>query len=489
MDISRFNRWARAEPGRKALIYNDRPFSYVELARSIEAVRRQLAIEAPAPGRIAVVCTYSLLNAWVLVTAARALGLTAVPVDSMARARDLGLKDVGCVIAAGDEQALLTAGVPFPGVSPIVVPAAAINAGEGLEASVDLVEPGPPGGHVLYTSGTTGAYKKLLLDGDGQEARDSVRTAISHFSPQTVFHAISFGLWTGIGFKTSSAVWSAGGCVIIDQSEAKHANLLKHAPTYAQTLPESLRAIVDASDPAAARSRSMVLRVGGGFTPLALAERAVARISDTLVLGFSATELTAVMMMSEFRQPEDVQWLRPVDPGLVQVVDEDGVEAPANVEGELRFRLRETDSTAYLDDPEATAQAFRDGCFYSGDLAVRRDDGRVRILGRAADVINIGGQKRAVGPIEQTLQRGLGVAEVCLFQGVAADGAVELVVAVRSTAPLERAEVLRRLGPSEIFDRVRVEVLAEFPRTQTGTGKTRRVELRRMLFPSDTDGR
>ena len=129
-------------------------------------------------------------------------------------------------------------------------------------------------------------------------------------------------------------------------------------------------------------------------------------------------------------------------------------------------------------------RAFRDGFFYPGDLAVRREDGRIRILGRAADVLNVRGRKVAVAPIERALQEGLGVEEVCLFLGMAADGVEELAVAVRSTRSLDEGEVLRRLGPSNIFERVRVVVLPEFPRTQAGSAKTKRTELRRIVFPT-----
>jgi acyl-coenzyme A synthetase/AMP-(fatty) acid ligase len=190
--------------------------------------------------------------------------------------------------------------------------------------------------------------------------------------------------------------------------------------------------------------------------------------------------LTAQIMASEFHTADDLNWMTPHPGRVVQVVDEDGAKLPPGVDGLLRIQLDELDSRAYLDDPEATARVFRGGFFYPGDLAVAREDGRVRILGRAADVINIRGQKLAVAPMEEKLQQGLGVDEVALFSGLGADGVEELVVAVRSTTPIERAEVERRLGGSAIFDKVRVEVFADFPRTENG--KTRRLELRRMLF-------
>jgi long-chain acyl-CoA synthetase len=52
----------------------------------------------------------------------------------------------------------------------------------------------------------------------------------------------------------------------------------------------------------------------------------------------------------------------------------------------------------YLDEPELTRTAFSDGFFRTGDLALRRADGRVELAGRIKDIINRGGAK--VSPLE-----------------------------------------------------------------------------------------
>jgi acyl-coenzyme A synthetase/AMP-(fatty) acid ligase len=125
---------------------------------------------------------------------------------------------------------------------------------------------------------------------------------------------------------------------------------------------------------------------------------------------------------------------------------------------------------------------FRDGCFYPGDLAVRRADGRIRVLGRTADVLNAGGQKIPAGPIELEIQRMLNVSEVCLFAGLNAQGQEELVIAVEADHTPDRA-ALEQVGRTfSIFPTVRFAVLAAFPRTEGGMRKTRRPELRRMVW-------
>ena len=58
----------------------------------------------------------------------------------------------------------------------------------------------------------------------------------------------------------------------------------------------------------------------------------------------------------------------------------------------------------YLNRPDATAEAVRDGWFHTGDVAVRAPDGYVRIVGRrSTDLIKSGGYKIGAGEIENAL--------------------------------------------------------------------------------------
>ncbi len=94
--------------------------------------------------------------------------------------------------------------------------------------------------------------------------------------------------------------------------------------------------------------------------------------------------------------------------------------------------------------------------FCPGDLTIRRADGRVRILGRTADVLNVRGQKVAVAPIELAIQRMLNVEEVCLFSRLNQAGQEELVVAVQTNVELPETarDQVARSFPS--FERVRL---------------------------------
>ena len=221
------------------------------------------------------------------------------------------------------------------------------------------------------------------------------------------------------------------------------------------------------------------LIIGGGFLSVTLAEEAISRVARRLVHTYGASELGATPLLSRFTATHDMHWLTPGDDRTIQIVDERGNECP---EGELRISLTDIDCTSYLGDQEASAKVFRNGFFYPGDMAVRRADGRIRILGRVDDVINVGGKKYAVAPLEQALQHHLGVDEVCLFSGLNAAGNDELAVAIQSVRQFSRSEldpIARRLRS---FSSVRFIVMNEFPRTETGARKTRRSVLKKLLF-------
>jgi malonyl-CoA/methylmalonyl-CoA synthetase len=69
----------------------------------------------------------------------------------------------------------------------------------------------------------------------------------------------------------------------------------------------------------------------------------------------------------------------------------------------------------YLNRPDATAAALRDGWFITGDLATRAPDGYLRLVGRrATDLIKTGGYKVGAGEVEGALLEHPAVAEAAV---------------------------------------------------------------------------
>ncbi|MES4891551.1 acyl-CoA synthetase [Streptomyces sp. NPDC096012] len=118
-----------------------------------------------------------------------------------------------------------------------------------------------------------------------------------------------------------------------------------------------------------------------------------------------------------------------------RVVDDKGENVPDGVPGEIVYRSPQL-CEGYWDRPEETAEAFRDGWFHSGDLAVRDADGYLTVVDRVKDVINSGGVLIASRQVEDALYTHEAVAEAAVV-GLPDERWIEMVTAV----VVPRAEV------------------------------------------------
>lgn len=476
MIIDRIFEWARMQPLKLALIHDDVSVDYITLARTIEAYRQFLERFDLVAETTAVVLVRNLADAWPLVLALRSIGLTTICPPSLAQVQKL--KNVSCfVTTARDEQSLRgLASYPMIGLKVIVASEA-----PQTDLSLPLVSNHPSGGHILCTSGTTGNFKNLIWDSNREKARLSARSRAHRFNKTTVAYTGHAGQHTSPGWKVPLSVWQAGGCVVFDQRVDWHDRIFDHAITVAFLSPYPFWKVVDTNNH---KPNGCEILLSSGQVGSEGIAKAIAKFGDRLSNYYGSTELNTPPLISRIKSCDDALWLEPTADRTVQVVDDSGHECSPGQEGDLRILTTELDWHCYLDDEEATSKVFRDGFFYPGDIAVRRTDGRIRILGRVSDVLNVQGNKIAVGPIEQAIQQQLGVHEVCVFSGLNAAGENELIIAIKSDNEPPNDKVVSISRQFTQFDKVSFSILREFPRTETGTGKVRRAELRRILFSS-----
>ena len=427
----------------------------------------------------------NLAQAWISVLAIRSLGLTSVWVGSAVALESLALQGLsGIVITAIETERQDRDSPALAAVRRILLPAgyySGVDAGPLPEAWPD--QP-PLGGHILYTSGATGANKAVLERGGIEDERDRLRAAQSAIDRGSIGHLANFTPAAGGGYRYPLAFWNAGASVILDQAPDHLGRTFRYNPSHAWATPGNIREVMRATAPiSGAALRTRLIAIGGALSAGA-AEAALVRAGASLWAYFGATEIAAGVMQSLVTAPEDVLWLHPIAPQPIEIVDDEGRLVPHGRQGDLRIRLTELDAQAYLNDPAASARVFRDGCFHTGDIALRRADGAVRILGRAGDVLMVQGQKLAVAPLEEAVQRALGVDAVCLLSGLTCEGVDELVV-VLEAAGLPPREALDRVATDfHAFESVRFEVVPRFPRTGGAMAKVARPALRALVTGS-----
>ncbi|MEV6400372.1 acyl-CoA synthetase [Streptomyces sp. NPDC051907] len=119
---------------------------------------------------------------------------------------------------------------------------------------------------------------------------------------------------------------------------------------------------------------------------------------------------------------------RPVLFVEARVVDEDGKEVADGTAGEVVYRSPQL-CEGYWNKPQETEEAFRDGWFRSGDLAVRDAQGYFTVVDRVKDVINSGGVLVASRQVEDALYTHPSVAETAVI-GLPDERWIEAVTAV-----------------------------------------------------------
>ena len=95
----------------------------------------------------------------------------------------------------------------------------------------------------------------------------------------------------------------------------------------------------------------------------------------------------------------------------MRVVDADGRDLPLGATGEIVVR-GDSVMAGYWRNPEATAQALRDGWLWTGDLGALDGDGFLTLKDRSKDVIISGGSNIYPREVEEVLLRHPRVREV-----------------------------------------------------------------------------
>jgi cyanophycin synthetase len=204
------------------------------------------------------------------------------------------------------------------------------------------------------------------------------------------------------------ACLAGGGTAVLPPQDDSTAALLetidRHDVRHFSSVPGQAYALAAAVEPGRQRFRQMrCLRLSAGPSDAALHRLLRERLCSNVVVSFGCTELGPLTVAPPeivASHPQSVG--RPMLGITLQIADAEGRVLPAGAVGLIRVRARGMPA-AYHDDPAATAQFFRDGWFYPGDLGKADGDGLVFHMGRADSMMVLNGINIYPAEIEQAM--------------------------------------------------------------------------------------
>ena len=336
--------------------------------------------------------------------------------------------------------------------------------------------------HYKTSSGTTGAPKIVGATHEGMLASiDRELTCIGYPAGERFLTPVSLR-YDGPRRRTLACL-SAGGTVVFchdgDPAPSVLALIRHHDVRHFACVPSqahALAALLPAGRQHLAQMRCLRLSAGPSDGPLHRLLRE--RVCSQVLISYGCTELGPMTVAPPdlvARLPHSVG--RPM-PGIdVQVVSDQDVPLPPDTVGLVRVRAVGMPQ-GYHDDPAASAQGFRDGWFYPGDLGRLDAEGHLFHLGRADGMMLVNGINIYPAEIEQAMVLHPAVREAVampLKHPVAHDLPVCAVVAQQGR-DISESELLafarRQLGTHRPQ---RVAVLPAIPRDEHG--KVRRKAL------------
>ncbi|MFF4211433.1 acyl-CoA synthetase [Streptomyces sp. NPDC001796] len=447
-------RSARRTPARVAIRYGDRSWTYAELDDAVSRAARVLREAGLAPGdRVGALGHNSDAYLIAFLACARA-GLVHVPVNQNLTGDDLAyiVDQSGCslVLADPDLAGNLPQGarrLPLRDADDsLLARLAAAEPYDGEEPRAeDLVQ-------LLYTSGTTALPKGAMMTHRAlvHEYLSAI-TALDLSAGDRPVHALPLYhsaqmhvfLLPYLAVGAENVILDApDGDRLFDLVEAGRADSLFAPPTVWIAL---------ANRPDFATRDLSGLRkayYGASIMPVPVLERLKERLPKLAFHNcFGQSEIGPLaMVLGPYEHKGRMDSCgRPVLFVEAKLVDESGKDVPDGEQGEIVYRSPQL-CEGYWEKPEESAEAFRDGWFHSGDLAVRDADGYFTIVDRVKDVINSGGVLVASRQVEDALYSHERVAETAVI-GLPDERWIEAVTAV----VVPRGEVTE----AELIDHVR----------------------------------
>jgi len=257
---------------------------------------------------------------------------------------------------------------------------------------------------LLYTSGTTGNPKGVLFHhgSTGAAGKHFVET-LGITADDTILAVTP--LFHGNAWGAMVTALHAGGTVAypVGFRASEFWQLVSETGASVLYTLGTILAILLAQPPCE-RERSSALRLILGLGSAPICDRIIERFRvEHVAECFGSTDAGVVTITPLGQAPREGSAGPPVPGVRIAIRDDAGNPLPTGEVGEITIASPHR-MAAYFRDPAQTAEALRDGWFFTGDLGYVDTDGWLYFVDRKRDVIRRGGENMSSVLIEKTLR-------------------------------------------------------------------------------------
>jgi amino acid adenylation domain-containing protein len=454
--LDRFEHHASVTPDALALSAQHESVTCGELDRRANRLSQRLASAGLGHGTLVGILSESTADAIAAMLAALKVSAAFVPLDSRAPAARL------TSLAASLDAVLAT-----PSLAPHVgdtVRTIALDDASGLaEARLPRVDTPASAAYVVFTSGSTGEPKGVVVE-RGQLAASNAARDLYYREPPRRFLLLSP---VSVDSSVAGIYWTlaTGGALVLPAPRAEQdveglARLIERTDvTHTLLVPSLYRALLEHADTRCLASLRCVIVAGEECPP------DVVRLHHHLLPGtalhneYGPTEATVWATAAELERPTDdspdvrVTIGRPVPGARVYLLNDALRPVPAGSVGEICIGGAGV-ARGYLGMPDATARRFVSDPFAPGGRIYRtgdrgrfRTDGQIDFLGRDDDQIKVRGFRVEPGEIERAIGAHPAVrdAAVALVRPPLASDSATLAAALAELPEPDAEQLLREV--------------------------------------------
>ena len=411
-----FHACAAKMPDMPALLTQNESVSYQQMQTQVNRLAAHLIGQGLAPAEPVAVVMPKSIDAVIAALAIQTAGGCYTPVNA-----DYENQRLIEILSDLEPFAVLTSGDASLSLSCPLLNMDKLDLSAESEQRPEIRQSGEDLAYIVYTSGTTGVPKGVMLD---------------HTAPLNTLQQLAMILDVGPHDRTLSmcafhhgmsvfdlyAMLSTGGAVILPQRDKAYDALhwfelmQLHKPTILNAVPAFVAMLLEAIErrgetPPAPRH----IMMGGDWIALDLVRRIHVLWPETQVHSIGGSTETAIVSTHYCIDALRDDWTRipygrPLPNQTCVLLNAAGQECLPGLPGEICMGGMAR-SLGYYNAPELTAEKYRphpfsgEPLFHTGDMGILRPDGQLDILGRIDDQIKIRGVQIEDGEIKAAIEQ------------------------------------------------------------------------------------